>query len=103
MIALKRVKTLPAMMLEVEREDVSCGLPSLRRGGGASFLESPMSANPSVDDTGLFNRVNMMGLKLGVNLGYWGIGPAGEEALEAVLAAERLGYGAGWVAESDRA
>jgi F420-dependent oxidoreductase-like protein len=41
-----------------------------------------------------------MGLKLGVNLGYWGIGPAGDEALEAVLAAERLGYESVWVAES---
>jgi F420-dependent oxidoreductase-like protein len=41
-----------------------------------------------------------MGLKLGVNLGYWGIGPAGDEALEAVLAAENLGYESIWVAES---
>ena len=30
MIALKRVKTLPATMLEVEREEVSGGGPSLR-------------------------------------------------------------------------
>src|ERR1700743_11490 len=100
MIALKRVKTLPAMMLEVEREDVSSGAPSLRRRSWASLLESPISVNPPADDTGLFNRVKMMGLKLGVNLGYWGIGPAGEEALEAVLAAERLGYEAVWGAES---
>jgi F420-dependent oxidoreductase-like protein len=41
-----------------------------------------------------------MGLKLGVNLGYWGIGPAGDDALEAVLAAEGLGYESIWVAES---
>jgi F420-dependent oxidoreductase-like protein len=41
-----------------------------------------------------------MGVKLGVNLGYWGIGPAGEEALELVLAAENLGYESVWVAES---
>ena len=41
-----------------------------------------------------------MGLKLGVNLGYWGIGPAGEEAVEVVRAAERLGYESVWVAES---
>src|ERR1700742_4028242 len=41
-----------------------------------------------------------MGLKLGVNLGYWGIGPAGEEALELVGAAERLGFESVWVAES---
>jgi F420-dependent oxidoreductase-like protein len=41
-----------------------------------------------------------MGLKLGVNLGYWGIGPAGDDALEIVDAAERLGYESIWVAES---
>src|SRR5215467_5944861 len=41
-----------------------------------------------------------MGLKLGLNLGYWGIGPAGEEAAELVLAAEGLGYESVWAAES---
>src|SRR5215211_7020093 len=41
-----------------------------------------------------------MGLKLGLNLGYWGIGPAGEEAAEIVQAAERLGYESVWAAES---
>src|SRR6266480_4111551 len=41
-----------------------------------------------------------MALKLGLNLGYWGIGPRGEEALEAVRAAERVGYDSVWVAES---
>jgi len=39
-------------------------------------------------------------LKLGLNLGYWGIGPAGEEALEAVRHAESHGYESVWVAES---
>ncbi|MFN8216397.1 MAG: LLM class F420-dependent oxidoreductase [Solirubrobacterales bacterium] len=41
-----------------------------------------------------------MSLKLGLNLGYWGIGPAGEEALELVRAAEGLGFESVWVAES---
>ncbi len=41
-----------------------------------------------------------MALKLGINLGYWGIGPAGEEAAEIVKEAERLGYESVWVAES---
>jgi F420-dependent oxidoreductase-like protein len=41
-----------------------------------------------------------MGLKLGLNLGYWGIGPQGDEATEAVLFAERLGFDSVWVAES---
>jgi F420-dependent oxidoreductase-like protein len=39
-------------------------------------------------------------LKLGLNLGYWGIGPAGPEALEIVKAAERAGFDSVWVAES---
>ena len=41
-----------------------------------------------------------MALKLGLNLGYWGIGPAGEDALEVVQAAESLGYESVWAAES---
>ena len=41
-----------------------------------------------------------MSLTLGVNLGYWGIGPAGEEAAELVLAAEGMGYESVWAAES---
>ncbi|MGH2925645.1 MAG: LLM class F420-dependent oxidoreductase [Solirubrobacterales bacterium] len=41
-----------------------------------------------------------MALKLGLNLGYWGIGPQGEEAVEAVQAAERAGFDSAWVAES---
>jgi F420-dependent oxidoreductase-like protein len=41
-----------------------------------------------------------MSLKLGVNLGYWGIGPAGEEAADLVLVAERMGYESVWAAES---
>ncbi|HJX32834.1 MAG TPA: LLM class F420-dependent oxidoreductase [Solirubrobacterales bacterium] len=34
-----------------------------------------------------------MSLKLGLNLGYWGIGPAGEDAVEVVRAAESYGSG----------
>jgi F420-dependent oxidoreductase-like protein len=39
-------------------------------------------------------------LKLGLNLGYWGIGPAGEQAAEMVQAAEKAGFESVWVAES---
>ena len=41
-----------------------------------------------------------MALKLGLNLGYWGIGPQGEEAVELVRAAEAAGFESVWVAES---
>jgi F420-dependent oxidoreductase-like protein len=42
----------------------------------------------------------MSELKLGLNLGYWGIGPAGQESVEYVQAAERAGFDSVWVAES---
>jgi F420-dependent oxidoreductase-like protein len=41
-----------------------------------------------------------MALKLGLNLGYWGIGPRGSEAVEIVHAAEAAGFDSVWAAES---
>jgi F420-dependent oxidoreductase-like protein len=41
-----------------------------------------------------------MSLKLGLNLGYWGIGPRGDEAVEIVQAVERAGFDSVWAAES---
>jgi F420-dependent oxidoreductase-like protein len=41
-----------------------------------------------------------MALKLGLNLGYWGIGPQGTDAVEIVRHAEQVGYESVWVAES---
>src|SRR5919109_1193945 len=41
-----------------------------------------------------------MALKLGLNLGYWGIGPQGEEAVDIVERAEAAGYDSVWAAES---
>jgi F420-dependent oxidoreductase-like protein len=41
-----------------------------------------------------------MAVKLGLNLGYWGIGPQGDDAVEIVQAAEKAGYDSVWAAES---
>jgi F420-dependent oxidoreductase-like protein len=40
-----------------------------------------------------------MSLKLGLNLGYWGIGPAGQDAVDLVKVAEGAGFESVWVAE----
>ncbi|HZA57919.1 MAG TPA: LLM class F420-dependent oxidoreductase [Solirubrobacterales bacterium] len=41
-----------------------------------------------------------MSLKLGLNLGYWGIGPQGDEAVELVQSVEKVGFDSVWAAES---
>jgi F420-dependent oxidoreductase-like protein len=41
-----------------------------------------------------------MAMQLGLNLGYWGIGPQGNEAVELTQAAERVGFDSVWMAES---
>ena len=41
-----------------------------------------------------------MAIKLGLNLGYFGIGPQGEEAAALVAAAEAAGFESVWVAEA---
>ena len=41
-----------------------------------------------------------MAPKLGINLGYWGIGPSGPEAVEIVKSAEAKGFDSVWAAES---
>jgi hypothetical protein len=51
MIALNSVKTLPATMLETDREEVSDGGPSSRSRFAAVALDSPRSVATSVMGT----------------------------------------------------
>src|SRR5690348_2062760 len=39
-------------------------------------------------------------MKLGVHIGYWGLGLTSEQQLQIVLEAERLGYDSVWTAEA---
>ena len=39
-------------------------------------------------------------MKLGVNVGYWGLGLTAEQQLEIVQEAERIGYDSVWAAEA---
>ena len=60
MIALNSVKTLPATMLETEREEVSGGGPSLRSRASASALERPWSEIAGWPlPRAIFNRVRV--------------------------------------------
>src|ERR671931_2096741 len=46
----------------------------------------------------LTERVHFM--RLGLNVGYWGLGLSNEDQLELVVAAEELGYDSVWTAEA---
>src|SRR5689334_17316559 len=64
----------------------------------SSICPLPMSGVPQPG--GPANRLRRMSLKLGINLGYFGIGPQGDEAAELVKAAEAAGFESVWAAES---
>src|SRR3954467_5985362 len=57
---------------------------------------------------GLANRFpvperNLAPMKLGVHVGYWGLGLTSDDQKEIVQEAERLGYDSAWTAEAHRA
>ena len=96
MIALKSVKTLPRRCWRPTGTSVSGGGPSSASRAAASLLLRPCSVDRvghrSIDTAERgFNRLRprMGELKLGLNLGYWGIGPPARRPLEVVQAAER--------------
>jgi len=41
-------------------------------------------------------------MKLGVHIGYWGLGLSSQDQIEIVQEAERLGYDSVWTAEASR-
>src|SRR4029077_21048499 len=43
---------------------------------------------------------SLRAMKLGVHIGYWGLGLTSEDQKEIVQEAERLGYGSVWAAEA---
>ena len=60
----------------------------------------PRPSRVVIDLPGLALTCRSSDLKLGLNLGYWGIGPAGDDAVEVVQAAEAAGFESVWAAES---
>src|SRR5204862_5129496 len=55
---------------------------------------------PSVLTRDLLAAKGTLQMKLGVNVGYWGLGMGPQDQLEVVQEAERLGYGSVWAAEA---
>jgi F420-dependent oxidoreductase-like protein len=60
--------------------------------------QAPLTGSAPSPEEGIVCR--SMAPKLGINLGYWGIGPKGDEAVDLVQKAESVGYDSVWVAES---
>src|SRR6476659_1091099 len=76
-----------------------CAVDHLFRGHVPGCRQRCTGSSPQKKGGGT-RVLSHMGLKLGLNLGYWGIGPQGEDATEMVLAAERFGFDSVWAAES---
>ena len=85
-----------------QRQAVDGEAQVLERRGAATSHRVRGSVRPTVG-VGKTMSCAMKGslrLKLGVHIGYWGLGLTREDQLEIVQEAERLGYDSVWTAEA---
>src|SRR5438477_2084336 len=60
----------------------------------------PLYGRPSAPTSDLLGAKGTLHMKLGVHVGYWGLGMGPAEQLRVVQEAERLGYDSVWAAEA---
>src|SRR4051812_48595742 len=56
--------------------------------------------SPTLPVRVLFHERHLAPMKLGVHIGYWGLGLSSEDQVEIVQEAERLGFDSVWTAEA---
>ena len=66
------------------------------------FVLRPLRTLPSASrrPPGVLRAKGNLQMKLGVHVGYWGLGLTAEDQLAIVVEAERLGYDSVWTAEA---
>src|SRR5436305_10530205 len=60
----------------------------------------PLYGRPSAPSSDLLGAKGTLHMKLGVHVGYWGLGMGPQDQLQVVQEAERLGYDSVWAAEA---
>src|SRR3954463_11603904 len=66
----------------------------------SSAVIGSRTRRPYAADRGSTTAGRTLAVKLGLMIGYWGMGLTGQQQLELVLEAERLGYDSVWTAEA---
>src|SRR4051794_41911381 len=66
----------------------------------SSAVIGSRTRRPYAADRGTTTAGRTLAVKLGLHIGYWGLGLTAPQQLELVLEAERLGYDSVWTAEA---
>src|SRR5579871_241595 len=84
----------------IVRRSSSVARRLVRIGFTAHIGGAHCSGRPSAPTSDLLAAKGTLQMKLGVHVGYWGLGMGPQEQLEVVKEAERLGYDSVWAAEA---
>src|SRR5579872_2703263 len=84
----------------IVRRSSSVARRLVRIGFTAHIGGAHCSGRPSAPTSDLLAAKGTLQMKLGVHVGYWGLGMTPQDQLEVVQEAERLGYDSVWTAEA---
>src|SRR6478752_1267615 len=100
MISLERIPSSMARRVRTGRQSIARRRSSIGERARDIGLRASKATPPPARWKVVRRRGKATGMKLGVHIGYWGLGLTSQDQLEIVQEAERLGYDSVWTAEA---
>src|SRR6478609_7151977 len=100
MISLERIPSSMARRVRTGRQSIARRRSSIGERARDIGLRASKATPPPARWKVVWRRGKATGMKLGVHIGYWGLGLTSQDQLEIVQEAERLGYDSVWTAEA---
>src|SRR6476661_6682930 len=100
MISLERIPSSIARRVRTGRQSIARRRSSIGERARDIGLRASKATPPPAPWKVVWRRGKAACMKLGVHIGYWGLGLTSQDQLEIVQEAERLGYDSVWTAEA---
>src|SRR6476660_4211806 len=100
MISLERIPSSMARRVRTGRQSIARRRSSIGERARDIGLRASKATPPPARWKVVWRRGKAACMKLGVHIGYWGLGLTSQDQLEIVQEAERLGYDSVWTAEA---
>src|SRR4029079_19616126 len=101
MISLERIPSSMARRVRTGRQSIARRRSSIGERARDIGLRASKATPPPARWKVVRRRGKATCMKLGVHIGYWGLGLTSQDQLEIAQEAERLGYDSVWTAQAD--